>query len=117
MRCAIALALASLAAGRLAAAPAPRRVKPPETRAGGFTVRISQIMRSRTATVTLVPDPAGSSPLPDGRAYLQIQMETTGKAAQDALRIAGLTGDLVAIDDQGRPADFTSYLAGAGPAG
>src|SRR5437762_8246263 len=99
MRCAIALALASLAAGRLAAAPAPRRVRPPETRAGEFTVRVSQIMRSRTATVTLVPDPSDPSPRPEGRAYLQIQMEATGKAAGDALRVAGLTGDLLAIDD------------------
>ena len=33
---------------------------------------------------------------------MSIQMEAAGKVANDALRVAGLTGDLVAIDDEGQ---------------
>src|SRR5437762_1319023 len=117
MRVAVKVLTAALLASPLTAAPAPRRVKPPETRAGDFTLRVSQILRNRTAFATLVKDASEPAAASEGQVYLQIQLDVAGKAPRDALRIAGLTGDLVAVDDQGRPADFTSSLTGAGPAG
>src|SRR5207248_1252414 len=73
------LALGLPAAGRAPAAPRPK-IRPPEARAGDFTVRISQVQRSRTATVTYrAESTAGAQAAGSARAVLQLQLEATGR--------------------------------------
>ncbi len=112
-----------LLAGALAAtgapAAAPDKGRPSEAAAGEFSVRVTENTRSRTALVTFGPEPL--SPLesaPGGGGILQMRLEVNGKGPDAALRIAGMTGDLLAVDEHGVPVQVRSvYLNGAGPGG
>jgi hypothetical protein len=113
------LSLALLVPAAAGLAGPPPAVRQAEARAEDFTLRVTQIMRSRSTTISY---DAGTPGYPvagqQGRAYLQIQMDAVGTTPLDPLRIAGLSGDIVAVDENGQAFEnATGYLLGAGPAG
>jgi hypothetical protein len=116
-----ALAVPPAAPASPPAAPAAARpkIRMPQARAGDFTVRLSQVQRIRTAMVAYQgTSPGQGQGSGSASAELRLQLEVTGRGPKDALRVGGLTGDLVGMDEAGKPLDvMRTYLLGAGPAG
>src|SRR5437899_1951402 len=113
MRALLLITVTVLLPAALSGAPAPPR---PQAQAGDFTLRIAQLSRTRTATLAFDPQ-AADSPGPSAVSALGMQLEVSGRTPAMNLRVAGLTPDLLAIDESGEPLDFTqAALAGAGPA-
>lgn len=102
----------------LAKAPAaPARQPQPQATAGDYVVKVTQISRSRSATTEFGPGAQGiADPSSGAVGFLSMQLEVTSKTPNATLRVGGLTGDIVAVDDAGTPVDIRSaYLMGAGP--
>jgi hypothetical protein len=111
----------ALIAGRPPGPPRPGtqpHIRQPEARVGDLRVRVTSVLRRRSATTTFSTPaaPAGAGTrLTD---YLQVQLEVGGDRPDVGLRVAGVTDDFLALDEGGSPLNLDGpYPLNAGPAG